>query len=166
MSKILLVEDDLSMMNGLSFAFKKQGFEADIARTIQEADALWAEGKYDLLVLNIVNSISMSVSARIKQYGAMWAVGMDSKQITKMIAAEAGTYALCGCIAGCVMGLLLSKLLYDSLITTHYSFAVWSVPVGSLAIILLFVIVAAGLAVYAPAKRIRDISVTDTINEL
>ena len=34
-------------------------------------------------VMNIVNSISMSVSARMKQYGAMRAVGMDERQMTK-----------------------------------------------------------------------------------
>lgn len=53
MNRILLLEDDLSLISGLSFAFEKQGFEADIARTIREADALWAEGKYDLLVLDV-----------------------------------------------------------------------------------------------------------------
>lgn len=42
-------------------------------------------------VMNIVNSISMSVSARMKQYGAMRAVGMDERQMTKMIACEAFT---------------------------------------------------------------------------
>lgn len=41
MNRILLLEDDLSLINGLSFAFKKQGFEADVARTIREADAMW-----------------------------------------------------------------------------------------------------------------------------
>lgn len=46
MSKILLLENDLSLINGLSFAFKKQGFESDIARTIKEANILWADGKY------------------------------------------------------------------------------------------------------------------------
>lgn len=53
MDKILLLEDDLSLINGLSFAFKKQGFEPDIARTVKEADALWTDGKYDLLVLDV-----------------------------------------------------------------------------------------------------------------
>lgn len=52
-------------------------------------------------VLNIVNSISMSVTARIRQYGAMRAVGMDGYQVTKMIAAEAFTYAFCGCLYAC-----------------------------------------------------------------
>ena len=53
MSKIFLLEDDLSLINGLSFAFKKQGFELNIARTIKEADTLWEDGKYDLLVLDV-----------------------------------------------------------------------------------------------------------------
>lgn len=53
MNKILLLEDDLSLINGLSFAFKKQGFEMDVARTLKEANVLWADGKYDLLVLDV-----------------------------------------------------------------------------------------------------------------
>lgn len=117
-------------------------------------------------VLNIMNSISMSVAARVKQYGAMRAVGMGPHQITKMIAAEAATYGLSGCVVGCVVGLLLSKPLYDNLITTHFPYAVWTFPIVPLAIILLFVFAAAIAAVYTPSKRIRNMAVTDTINEL
>ena len=117
-------------------------------------------------LLNIINSISMSVSARMKQYGAMRAVGMDEHQITKMILAEAFTYAFWGCIVGCVIGLPLSKLLYGFLITEHFPYATWSLPVTSLIVILLFVILAAVVVAYAPARRIRSISVTETINEL
>ena len=117
-------------------------------------------------VLNIVNSISMSVSARIKQYGAMRAVGMDDRQITRMIAVEAATYAGVGCVIGCVIGLVVNKLLYSILITGHFPYAVWHLPIGALIIILLFVAGATGMAVYAPAKRIRRMSITETINEL
>lgn len=117
-------------------------------------------------VLNIVNSISMSVSAKIKQYGAMRAVGMDERQVTKMIAAEAFTYAFSGVVIGCAVGLLISKWLYGTLITPHFGYAVWSIPVVPLLIILLFTSTASIAAVYAPAKRMRNISVTETINEL
>ena len=117
-------------------------------------------------VLNIVNGISMSVSARTKQYGAMRAVGMDGRQITKMIAAEAFTYALSGCAAGCAAGLFISKWLFDVLIAAHFAYAVWELPVNSLLVILLTVILAAVLAVWAPAGRIRKLSVTETIGEL
>ncbi len=117
-------------------------------------------------VLNIVNSISMSVSARMKQYGAMRAVGMDERQVTRMIVAEAVTYAMLGCIVGCIIGLPLSKQIYDSLITGHFPYAIWEFPVGSLAIILLFVSLAAVVAIYAPTKRMRSMSVIKAINEL
>ncbi|MCM1218895.1 MAG: response regulator transcription factor [Lachnospiraceae bacterium] len=53
MKYIFLVEDDLSLIGGLSFAVRKQGYEIDIARTSLEADALWAEGKYDLVILDV-----------------------------------------------------------------------------------------------------------------
>ena len=117
-------------------------------------------------VMNIVNSISMSVSARMKQYGAMRAVGMDERQMTKMIACEAFTYAVLGCIVGCAIGLPLSKSLYDFLIAGHFPSAVWQFPITSLGVILLFVSIAAIAAVYTPAKRIRNMSITATINEL
>lgn len=53
MRKLFLLEDDLSLVSGLTFAFRKQGFALDTARTLAEADALWSDGKYDLLVLDV-----------------------------------------------------------------------------------------------------------------
>lgn len=51
--KILIIEDDLSLINGLLFAIKKQGYELDIARTSAEAGEIWADGKYDLVILDV-----------------------------------------------------------------------------------------------------------------
>lgn len=53
MSKILLLEDDLSLIGGLSFALKKQGFALEIARTLKEANGLWSADTYDLLILDV-----------------------------------------------------------------------------------------------------------------
>lgn len=53
MKRLFLLEDDLSLINGLSFAIKKQGYEIDIARTMLEADDLWEDGKYDLVILDV-----------------------------------------------------------------------------------------------------------------
>lgn len=53
MCKILLLEDDLALINGLSFAFKKENYELDVARTLAEAGNIWAEGKYNLLILDV-----------------------------------------------------------------------------------------------------------------
>jgi DNA-binding response OmpR family regulator len=52
-NRILLIEDDLSLINGLSFALTRQGFEVNIARTVQEAKELWSDGKYELLLLDV-----------------------------------------------------------------------------------------------------------------
>lgn len=117
-------------------------------------------------VLNIVNSIAMSVSARQKQYGAMRAVGMEARQLTKMIAAEAFTYAAFGCLIGCSAGLLLNKLLFDRLITHYFSYALWQLPVVPLVVVLVFVCTAAAAAIYAPAKRLRSLPVNETMKAL
>lgn len=53
MKRLFFVEDDLSLVNGLSFAMKKQGYEIDIARTSLDADRLWMNGTYDLVILDV-----------------------------------------------------------------------------------------------------------------
>ena len=118
-----------------------------------------------ITILNIMNSVSMGVSARIKQYGVMRAVGMGSRQVTKMIAAEAATYSICGTVAGVVLGLLLHNLIYVKVVITHFG-GIWKIPFTSIAIILLLVIFSCVISVYAPAKRIRNLAITETINEL
>lgn len=118
-----------------------------------------------ITVLNIVNSISLSVSARMKQYGAMRAIGMDGAQITRMITAETLTYGIVGLIAGSIIGLPLYRYLYTMLITNYFG-SVCRMPWICFAVILGIISVSVFFAVYAPAKRIRDMPVTATINEL
>ncbi|MDE6847385.1 MAG: ABC transporter permease [Lachnospiraceae bacterium] len=118
-----------------------------------------------ITVINIMNSISMSVSARIKQYGAMRAVGMSVHQMTKMITAEAVTYAVCGLFIGCAVGLYFHRLIFVKIITTHFG-GNWKLPMEPILIVTAIFAMACAAAVYAPAKRIRDMAITDTINEL
>lgn len=115
-----------------------------------------------ITVLNITNSISMGVSARIKQYGAMRAVGMGSGQVAKMITAEAVTYAICGTAAGIILGLLLHYLIYAKIVITHFGGS-WNIPFATIAIVLLLVVFSCIVAIYAPAKRIRNMAITATI---
>lgn len=53
MKRIFLLEDDLSLINGLSFALKKQGYDTEVARTTLEADTIWKNGKFDLAILDV-----------------------------------------------------------------------------------------------------------------
>ena len=116
-------------------------------------------------LLNIVNSISMSVSARMKQYGILRAIGMDDAQLKRMISAEAGTYAVSGLVVGIALGLVLNRMLYILLIT-HYFGAAWQMPWGCLAVIVVVVLAAVVLAVYTPVRRILMQPITATISEL
>ena len=118
-----------------------------------------------ITILNIVNSISMSVSARMKQYGILRAIGMDDAQLKRMISAEAGTYAVSGLVVGIALGLALNRKLYILLIT-HYFGAVWQMPWDCLAVIVVVVLAAVVLAVYNPVRRILMQPITATISEL
>ena len=117
-------------------------------------------------ILNIVNSISMSVSARIKQYGAMRAVGMSKKQLGNMVKAETLTYSSLGCAIGLVTGLLFSKWLYGFLVTSHYAYATWHLPVAELIVIVTFFAVSVAAGIRAPIKRLNEMSITETIGKL
>ena len=118
-----------------------------------------------ITVFHIMNSISMSVAARTREYGTMRAVGMDKGQLTRMIAAEALAHASLGCLAGCAAGIPLHRFLFQKMITDYWG-ELWHMPVTSLAVVLLLVLLTALLAVIAPAKRICDTPITATINEL
>lgn len=54
MSKILLLEDDISLVDGLKYSLKKNRFDVEVARTVCEAIKYLAEiSKYDLLILDV-----------------------------------------------------------------------------------------------------------------
>ena len=86
-------------------------------------------------------------------------VGVDA------LAAVGSTCSLNFLIIGFVLGLLLHYLIYVKIIVTHFG-GTWKVPVVPMEIIVLLVLVSCILAVYAPAKRIRNMAITATINEL
>lgn len=54
MKKILLVENDLSLIEGLKFSLNKHGFDITIARTLQEALAYIAQNDYHLVLLDLI----------------------------------------------------------------------------------------------------------------
>ncbi len=118
-----------------------------------------------ITLFNIINSISVSVAARIKQYGAMRAVGMDGRQLQQMITAEAFTYAVSGLVVGCGAGLALNRFLHMKLLTRYFGIA-WCPPLKLLCIIVVFDMISVVAAVYAPSKHIRSMAITEVINEL
>ena len=53
MQKILYVEDDPGLIDGLQYTLESSGYAVDNARTVREALALFQNGRYDLLLLDV-----------------------------------------------------------------------------------------------------------------
>ena len=114
-------------------------------------------------MFNIINSIAMSVAARMKQYGAFRAIGLSNRQLSKMIVAEAFTYAAIGSVAGLGFGLLCNKFLFTILVSRQWGDP-WVIPWSKIGIIILIVLVSVAVAIYRPIKKIHNMSILETIN--
>ena len=54
MDKLLLLEDDVSLIDGLAYSLGKQGYKVDVARTVAEASALLSDlTQYTMLLLDV-----------------------------------------------------------------------------------------------------------------
>ncbi len=115
-----------------------------------------------ITVFNIFNSMNASVAARTRQYGVMRSIGMGAGQLYKMIAAEAFTYAVLGCVTGCVLGLPLNKMMFQFLIAGKWGTS-WQLPAVSLLLIVVLCFGSAALAIRRPIKKIGKLSIVDTI---
>ena len=78
------------------------------------------------------------------------------------VAAETLTCSVTGALVGCAAGLLLHRVLYESLVTAQWGLA-WQFPAVPLLVILAATAVSVLLAVRGPSRRIRALSVTETI---
>lgn len=116
-----------------------------------------------ITLFNIINSIAMSVAAKMKQYGAFRAIGLSNRQLAKMIVAEAATYAITGTICGSILGIVCNKILFSKLITYHWG-DLWNVPIAELGIIIGVVAIAVILAVRNPIRKMKETSIIETIS--
>ena len=112
---------------------------------------------------NIINNIAMSVSARMREYGAMRAIGMTVRQLNRMVLGETMTYTVFGVLLGCVIGLPLNRVLFQNLVTSRWGDE-WSVPGWELLVIVFIMLGSVCLAIMGPVKQIKKMTVVDTIN--
>ena len=115
-----------------------------------------------ITVFNIFNSMNASVAARTRQYGVMRSIGMGAGQLYRMIAAEAATYAVLGCVTGCVLGIPLNKMMFQFLIAGKWGTG-WQLPAASLLLIVVLCFGSAALAIRRPIRKIGKLSIVDTI---
>ncbi|EET61153.1 hypothetical protein BRYFOR_06798 [Marvinbryantia formatexigens DSM 14469] len=158
--------DEIRSLAGNGYTFSDQRMSNQEVRALYYSFSLFVYGFLAIIALiavfNIINSIGMSVSARMRQYGAMRAIGTSIRQLGRMIAAETVTYLFCGLLLGLAAGLPLHYLLYTQIITGRWGDA-WSAPVPEFGFIALVMVAAAAAAIAGPMRRIRRMSVSRTI---
>lgn len=71
MSKILLLEDDVSLVDGLRYSLKKSGYDVTVVRTVEEAISnLPNLCQYDLLLLDVTlpDGTGFEVCERVREH--------------------------------------------------------------------------------------------------
>ncbi|TZE81893.1 response regulator transcription factor [Calorimonas adulescens] len=73
MNSILLVEDDLSLIDGLEFSLRKNGFNVNVARTVKETLSVLRDEKYDLLILDLTlpDGNGFEICKKVRQLSAV-----------------------------------------------------------------------------------------------
>jgi putative ABC transport system permease protein len=129
-------------------------FKADQANQINTLLALI----YVLLALSvivslfgIVNTLILSIYERTRELGMMRAIGTSRRQVRQMIRYESVITALIGGVFGLVIGVLGAVLI--TTFTLSGSGYVQSIPVETLAILLIVAALAGLLAAQLPARR-------------
>lgn len=70
-NKILLLEDDLSLIDGLQHSLTRNGFALEITRTVNEAMGLLEKNQYDVLLLDVTlpDGTGFSVCEQVRKSG-------------------------------------------------------------------------------------------------
>jgi putative ABC transport system permease protein len=114
-----------------------------------------------IAVLGIVNTLALSVVERTRELGLLRAVGLQRRQLRRMIRVESVVIALYGAVLGVVVGTgfgwALVRALRDQGITEFV------LPVGQLGAVLLVAGLAGVLAAALPARRAARLDVLQAV---
>jgi putative ABC transport system permease protein len=102
-------------------------------------------------LFGIVNTLILSIYERTRELGMLRAIGTSRKQIRQMIRYESVITALIGGVFGLVIGVVGAILV--TTLTLSGSEYVQSIPVGTLAILLVVAALAGLVAAQLPARR-------------
>ena len=73
MRRILLVEDDLSLIEGLKFSLSRHDFDVTVARTVKEAGEFFSRNEYQLIILDLMlpDGSGFDICKSIRQQSAV-----------------------------------------------------------------------------------------------
>jgi putative ABC transport system permease protein len=113
-------------------------------------------------LFGIVNTLILSIYERTRELGMMRAIGTSRRQIRQMIRYESVITALIGGVLGLVIGLVGAVLV--SALALSGSGYVQSIPVGTLAVLLVVAALAGVIAAQLPARRAARLDMVRAIS--
>jgi len=114
-----------------------------------------------IAVLGIVNTLALSVIERTREVGLLRAIGMQRRQLRRMIRLESVAIALLGAVLGMIMGVVFGVVLQRAI--ADQGVDVLSIPWAQLAVFVVLAAVAGMLAAVLPARRAARLDVLTAI---
>ena len=144
--------------------FDQEGYKADQTRFVDQLLGL----VYALLALAIViallgigNTLALSIMERTRELGVMRAVGMTRSQLRSAIRWESVVIALQGTFIGIGVGVFFGWALVRGL--RDQGLVAFTVPVASLAVIVVLAALSGVLAALLPARRAARLNVLQAV---
>ena len=115
-----------------------------------------------IALMGIANALSLAIHERTRELGLLRAVGTTRRQMRSMVRWESVLVASFGAVGGIVVGSFLGWALVKAA-DGEDIISVFTVPVGSLVIVLLVGALAGALAAIRPARRAAKLDILDAI---
>jgi putative ABC transport system permease protein len=114
-----------------------------------------------IALVGIANTLALSVYERTREMGLMRAVGMDRRQLRAVVRWESVVIAVFGTLLGLVIGLFFGWVMVLAL--SEQGLGVLSIPVGTLAVVMVLSGLAGVVAALLPARRAGRLNVLTAI---
>jgi putative ABC transport system permease protein len=109
-------------------------------------------------LFGIVNTLVLTVFERTRELGMLRAVGMTRRQLRRMIRHESIVTALIGATLGIPVGVVLALMVGKAI-----EYTAFTIPVGTLIVIVIAAIIAGLLAAIFPARRAAKLNVLEAL---
>jgi putative ABC transport system permease protein len=117
-----------------------------------------------IAVLGIINTLALSVVERTRELGLLRAVGLQRRQLRRMIRAESVVISLYGALLGVVVGLAFGYALVTSL--HDQGITEFAVPYGRIVVVLLVAALGGVIAAALPARRAAKLNVLEAVSSV
>jgi putative ABC transport system permease protein len=142
----------------------QSGYKAEQAKPInQELSFVYVLLALAVIIalLGIANTLGLSIFERTRELGLLRAVGMTRSQLRSTIRWESVIIALQGTVLGLVVGVFFGWALIRAL--ANQGIDQLSIPIGSLAVIVLIAALAGVLAAVLPSRRAAKLDVLKAV---